>query len=123
AWTFSKSTAASVTVTATSLHSTGPIIGLRTRVHIRETTEPKWVTRGVMGGGVRRSAVVVGRETELEALRGALAAARAGSSCGAFLLGEAGIGKTRLLAEIGSNARRLGLAVLDGRASSASPTA
>ena len=47
--------------------------------------------------GLARAPVVVGRETELEALRRAVREARAGRRPVCFLVGEGGIGKTRLL--------------------------
>ena len=74
-----------------------------------------------MTGGVRRSSVVVGRQTDLERLRRLVRAAAAGSPGCMFLTGEGGIGKTRLLNETTLDARRRGLAVLVGRASIAAP--
>jgi DNA-binding CsgD family transcriptional regulator/tetratricopeptide (TPR) repeat protein len=68
-------------------------------------------------GGVRRSSVVVGRQADLERLRGIVRTAASGSSECLFLTGEGGIGKTRLLDEVALDARRRGLAVLVGRAS------
>ena len=59
---------------------------------------------------------VVGRDAELEDLREALQAAIDGSGSMVFLVGEAGIGKSRLAAELASDARRRGVAVLRGRA-------
>ena len=79
--------------------------------------------RGNVGGGVRRAGVVVGREVELDHLGRALEAARDGGSGCAFLIGEGGVGKTRLLAEVAAEGRRLGLSVLAGRAPVTSPVA
>ncbi|MDP8910063.1 MAG: ATP-binding protein, partial [Chloroflexota bacterium] len=62
------------------------------------------------------SARVVGRDAEIEHLRGALDAAIAGSGSMVFLVGEAGIGKSRLAAEVAAEAGRRGLPVLRGRA-------
>lgn len=62
------------------------------------------------------SARVVGRDAEIEHLRGALDAAIAGSGSMVFLVGEAGIGKSRLAAEVAADAGRRGLPVLRGRA-------
>jgi DNA-binding CsgD family transcriptional regulator/tetratricopeptide (TPR) repeat protein len=66
---------------------------------------------------------VVGREIELEALRRAARDARAGATTCVVLIGEAGIGKTRLLGEAAVAGRRLELAVLSGRAPIANPVA
>ena len=68
-----------------------------------------------------RASVVVGREDELEVLRGAIRAARSGESSCIVLVGEGGVGKTRLLGEVAAQARQLGLAVLSGRSPIVSP--
>src|SRR5919202_2013931 len=74
-----------------------------------------------MRGGVRRSSVVVGRTEDLDRLRDAVGrAGRARSDC-VFVTGEGGIGKTCLLTEAVSEARRRGLVVLVGRAGLAGP--
>ena len=68
--------------------------------------------------------VVIGREAETDALRSALAAAGDGAGRLMFLAGEAGIGKSRLAAELAAEARARGVRVLTGRAvpaSAASP--
>ena len=57
----------------------------------------------------------VGRTRELEALRHALAAARAGHGATVLVTGEAGIGKTRLVSEVANDARAAGVEVLLGR--------
>jgi DNA-binding CsgD family transcriptional regulator/tetratricopeptide (TPR) repeat protein len=74
-----------------------------------------------VGTGVHSSATLVGREVEMDALRRALAAARAGSPSCTVVIGEGGIGKTRLLAETVEAARRLGLTVASGRAPISAP--
>ena len=79
--------------------------------------------RGEVGGGVRRAAVVVGREIELDRLLRAVQAIRAGGSSCVFLVGEGGIGKTRLLAEVAAESRQLGLAVMTGRSPVTTPAA
>jgi DNA-binding NarL/FixJ family response regulator len=76
-----------------------------------------------VSGGVRRAAVVVGREVELDQLVRAVHAARDGGSSCLFLVGEGGVGKTRLLAEVASESRQLGLAVLAGRSPVTTPVA
>jgi SAM-dependent methyltransferase len=68
-----------------------------------------------------RASVVVGRDDELEALRSAIRGAQAaGSSC-IVLVGEGGVGKTRLLSEAAALGRRAGVAVLAGRAPIVTP--
>ncbi len=76
-----------------------------------------------VGGGLARASVVVGREVELETLRRAVRSAREGETTCVFLVGEGGIGKTRLLAEASALGRQLELAVLSGRAPLATPVA
>ncbi|WP_100501510.1 ATP-binding protein [Geodermatophilus chilensis] len=62
------------------------------------------------------SSEVVGRAVEFAALREALDAATRGNGSLLFLVGEAGIGKSRLIEVIASDAVRHGLPVLRGRA-------
>ncbi|OLB74234.1 MAG: hypothetical protein AUI14_24155 [Actinobacteria bacterium 13_2_20CM_2_71_6] len=59
---------------------------------------------------------VVGRHDELATLQGAVEAALRGTGGAVFLVGEAGIGKTRLATETTRYADQLGLNVLRGRA-------
>jgi MoxR-like ATPase len=59
---------------------------------------------------------VVGRDFELAQLRGALDAASAGKGGVLFLVGEAGIGKSRLAQVLATEALDRGLPVLRGRA-------
>jgi len=58
---------------------------------------------------------LVGRDAELGALRQALDAALAGRSQLCLLIGEAGIGKSRLIGEMAAEATRRGARVLMGR--------
>jgi DNA-binding SARP family transcriptional activator len=60
---------------------------------------------------------MVGRDAQLESLTGALAQAEEGRPAYAVLTGEAGIGKSRLAAELVAEARRRGHRVLVGRCS------
>ena len=60
--------------------------------------------------------VVIGRGAETDALRSALTAAGDGAGGVVFLAGEAGIGKSRLAAELAAEARARGVRVLAGRA-------
>jgi DNA-binding CsgD family transcriptional regulator/tetratricopeptide (TPR) repeat protein len=59
---------------------------------------------------------VVGRDAELGVLRAALSAAADGAGSLVFLTGEAGIGKSRLVREVASEARSRDVAVVAGRA-------
>jgi len=63
-----------------------------------------------------RRAPFVGREPELATLRARLTRAAAGEGGVVLVAGEPGIGKTRLLAELGERARAAGWQVLSGRA-------
>src|SRR6478672_7193880 len=59
---------------------------------------------------------LVGRRAELTALRSAVDQAARGTGAAVFVLGEAGIGKSRLVAAATARARAAGMAVLTGRA-------
>jgi DNA-binding CsgD family transcriptional regulator len=65
---------------------------------------------------------VIGRDRELRELNGAIRNAMAARGSATFLLGEAGIGKSRLVREAIATARGLGLPVLLGRATQSSGT-
>jgi predicted ATPase len=65
---------------------------------------------------------MVGRQVESSRLARAMRVARADGSACVLLVGEAGVGKTRLLTETASAARAAGMAVFVGRAAIASPT-
>jgi hypothetical protein len=60
--------------------------------------------------------VLVGRKRELARLEAALAGSRGAGASIFAIVGEPGIGKTRLLAEFGGRAARRGLAVFSGAA-------
>lgn len=68
-----------------------------------------------MRGGDR--SVLIGREAELNALQGMLDAARSGERPAVALVGEPGIGKTRLLSELCDRAETAGFEILAGRGS------
>lgn len=70
-----------------------------------------------MGDGAR----LVGRDGEIEQLQAALAAARNGTSSALFLIGEPGIGKTRLATEAISLAVDSGIVAVRGRVSTVGP--
>ena len=65
---------------------------------------------------VEGASILVGRREELAALERALVAVERGDARAVGLLGEPGIGKSRLLAELAGRAHELGLLVLAGRA-------
>lgn len=62
------------------------------------------------------SPILIGRDAELRDLRSALERAAAGAGGAFFLVGEAGVGKSRLVLETADLARRGGLLALCGRA-------
>ncbi|MEV4599873.1 AAA family ATPase [Amycolatopsis sp. NPDC049253] len=68
-----------------------------------------------------RSPRVVGRDDELSVLQRASDELRSGRGGAVFLVGEGGIGKSRLAAEAAGRALAAGLPVLRGRASSIGP--
>lgn len=69
-----------------------------------------------------RSPTLVGRDRELRRLTRALHAARARRGGSAFLVGESGIGKTRLLNEVADLAIEADMRVWRGRGSTVGPT-
>ena len=68
-----------------------------------------------------RAPLLIGRERELDRLEQILVRARAAHGGSVFLMGEPGIGKSRLAAEAASSALAAGMRVLRGRASSVGP--
>jgi hypothetical protein len=56
----------------------------------------------------------IGRQAELDTLTGALEAGASGIASVVLIGGDAGIGKTRLVAEVASRARQAGMLVLEG---------
>ncbi|TDU84473.1 regulatory LuxR family protein [Kribbella voronezhensis] len=70
-----------------------------------------------MGDGAR----IVGRDREIEQLQAALTAARNGTANAIFLIGEPGIGKTRLATEAINRAVEAGMVAVRGRASTIGP--
>src|SRR5664279_1984576 len=71
---------------------------------------------GQMGMPQLLCPVLVGRDDEVAAITGALDRAAAGHGGAVFVVGEAGLGKSRLVGEAEAVARAMGLTVLDGRA-------
>lgn len=85
----------------------------------RDTDNNKSVRRGPSTTSNLRTVLsprVVGRDVELTHLRGALEAAAQGRGSVVFLVGEAGIGKSRLAQGVASDAADAGWPVLSGRA-------
>lgn len=68
-----------------------------------------------------RAAVLVGRDEEFQTIERGLAAARAGRGSALFLIGEAGIGKSRLAAAAADLAFAANMRLLRGRGSSIGP--
>ena len=64
---------------------------------------------------------LVGRESEIEKLRAALTAAQSGTASAIFLIGEPGIGKTRLATEAVRLAAERGIITARGRVSTVGP--
>jgi DNA-binding CsgD family transcriptional regulator len=70
-----------------------------------------------------RASQLIGRQSELQLSGNRLQAALGGTGGAVFCLGEAGIGKSRLAAELAASAFAGGATVVRGRASSAGPVA
>ncbi|OLR92412.1 helix-turn-helix transcriptional regulator [Actinokineospora bangkokensis] len=68
-----------------------------------------------------RSPAIVGREPELDEIAAALAGAQRARGGAVFLVGEPGVGKTRLAAEAVGRALESGMVVLRGRGSTTGP--
>jgi DNA-binding SARP family transcriptional activator len=82
-----------------------------------EGTRSYVVDHGILAPGVLPAGLpLVGRAAELAGLHAALGAARNGTGGLVAVLGDAGIGKTRLLTELVADATRQGFQVLVGRA-------
>jgi DNA-binding CsgD family transcriptional regulator/tetratricopeptide (TPR) repeat protein len=77
---------------------------------------PQAVRRTSSGSARRPQSPLVGRATELQALSATLSEADAGSGRTIFVVGESGVGKTRLASAIADRARERGFTVAIGRA-------
>jgi DNA-binding CsgD family transcriptional regulator len=71
--------------------------------------------------GMRSATVTVGREAESDVLARAVEGARAGRPACTLVVGEGGVGKTRLLHDATEAARRAGIGVAAGRAAISAP--
>ncbi|MCO1578041.1 AAA family ATPase [Crossiella sp. SN42] len=70
-----------------------------------------------------RSSILVGRDPELAAVTAVLDSARAGRGGAVFLVGESGMGKSRLAAAVAESAYSAGMSLMRGRASAIDPMA
>jgi DNA-binding CsgD family transcriptional regulator len=68
-----------------------------------------------------RASAIIGRDGELRLIQSVLAAARDGQGGAVFLIGEAGIGKSRLAAAAADQAFAAGMTIMRGRGSSIGP--
>ncbi|HET7014495.1 MAG TPA: AAA family ATPase [Streptosporangiaceae bacterium] len=73
------------------------------------------------GSGLRSATVTVGREAERDVLARAVEGARAGRPACVLVIGEGGVGKTRLLQDAVEVARRAGIGIAAGRPAISSP--
>src|SRR4051812_22145466 len=69
-----------------------------------------------------RAPFIVGRNAQLDTIERALAEARTGAGSAVFLVGEPGIGKSRLALAAAERATAAGMPVLRGRGSTVGPT-
>lgn len=76
---------------------------------------------GIFGTMRTRAMRMVGRDTELTMLRQLLTAARNGAGGSTFIVGESGVGRSRLLAEAARQATASGMVLSRGRGSSIGP--
>jgi tetratricopeptide (TPR) repeat protein len=90
-----------------------PVRGLRDPVEVYEVTGAGMVRSRLQAAAARGLTRFVGRHPELEALQQALAQAQAGHGQVVALVGEAGVGKSRLLAEFGHAHHTQGWQVLE----------
>jgi len=90
-----------------------PVRGLRDPVEVYEVTGASMVRSRLQAAAARGRTRFVGRQPELEALQQALAQAQAGHGQVVALVGEAGVGKSRLLYEVSHSYRTQGWLVLE----------
>src|ERR1044072_5315045 len=86
-------------------------------MHIPRTAKGDAMMHGVVAGSAPRHDPPVGRTDELAVLEQALDELDRGPVAAIELVGEPGIGKTRLLSELAARADRRGHLVLSGSAS------
>ena len=90
-----------------------PVKGLTEPVDVFELVEASAIRRRLQAAATRGLTRFVGRETELVALQQALARAEAGHGQVVALVGEAGVGKSRLVYELVHSHRTQGWLVLE----------
>jgi class 3 adenylate cyclase/tetratricopeptide (TPR) repeat protein len=90
-----------------------PVRGLRDPVEVYEVTGAGLVRSRLQAAAARGLTRFVGRQPELETLQQALTQAQAGHGQVVALVGEAGVGKSRLLAEFGHSHHPQGWRVLE----------
>jgi class 3 adenylate cyclase/tetratricopeptide (TPR) repeat protein len=90
-----------------------PVRGLRDPVEVYEVTGAGVVRSRLQAAAARGLTRFVGRQPELETLQQALAQAQAGHGQVVALVGEAGVGKSRLLYEFGRSHHTQGWLVLE----------
>ena len=90
-----------------------PVKGLTEPVEVFELVEASAIRRRLQAAATRGLTRFVGRETELVALQQALAQAEAGHGQVVALVGEAGVGKSRLVYELVHSHRTQGWLVLE----------
>ena len=90
-----------------------PVKGLTDPVEVFELVEASAIRRRLQAAATRGLTRFVGRETELVALQQALAQAEAGQGQVVALVGEAGVGKSRLVYELVHSHRTQGWLVLE----------
>src|SRR5438552_3730946 len=90
-----------------------PVRGLRDPVEVYEVTGAGVVRSRLQAAAARGLTRFVGRQPELEALQQALVQAQAGHGQVVAMVGEAGVGKSRLLYEFGHSHHTQGWLVLE----------
>src|SRR5205814_1507651 len=90
-----------------------PVKGLEEPVEVFELTGASHLRRRLQAAAARGLTPFVGRQHELEALHQALAQAQAGQGQVVALVGEAGVGKSRLVHEVIHSHRTQGWRVLE----------
>ena len=100
-----------------------PIRGLRDPVEVYEVTGAGVVRSRLQAAAARGLTRFVGRQPELETLQQALAQAQAGHGQLVAMVGEAGVGKSRLLYEFGHSHHTQGWLVLESASVSYGKTA
>src|SRR5262245_51811361 len=90
-----------------------PVQGLEEPVEVFELVGASPLSRRLQAAAVRGLTPFVGRQHELEAMHQALAQAQAGHGQVVALVGEAGVGKSRLVYEVIHSHRTQGWRVLE----------